>query len=272
MIGNDTNPITQSANLIWDINNNNLGIGKNPAQKLDVNGTIAATLFSGSGVSLTGLTEGQIPALTAAKIPDLDAVKITAGTIANARLPAAISVTSFAGDGASITNINATNIATGTINNARLPTDISVNSFTGNGASITNINATNIATGTINQDRISLTTQKIYGNFNTTNFAVIDDKIDLPPNYSFNITDYDSQTLFSVGTERKYKGKMTANYDDRNGVYKLITTDNRTDNKAVLNYKVGDKISIRNTANTANDYLLEGGFKYFNSLLLIKQP
>ena len=28
LIGNDTNPITQSANLIWDITNNNLGIGK----------------------------------------------------------------------------------------------------------------------------------------------------------------------------------------------------------------------------------------------------
>ena len=99
LIGNNTNPIVQTSNLIWDISNNNLGIGKNPAQKLDVNGTIAATLFSGSGASLTGLTEGQIPILTDAKIPNLDASKITAGTIANARLPAAISVTSFAGDG-----------------------------------------------------------------------------------------------------------------------------------------------------------------------------
>ena len=27
LIGNDTDPITQSANLIWDITNNNLGIG-----------------------------------------------------------------------------------------------------------------------------------------------------------------------------------------------------------------------------------------------------
>jgi hypothetical protein len=322
---------------------NNIGIGKtNPSatSKLDVNGTIAATLFSGSGASLTGLTEGQIPVLTAAKIPDLDAAKITAGTIANARLPAAISVTSlegdgtnitainasniatgtianarlpaaisvtsfegdgasitainasniatgtinnarlpaaisvtsFEGDGASITAINASNIATGTINNARLPTDISVNNFTGNGASITNINATNIATGTINEDRISLTTNKLYENFNTTNFAVIDDKIDLPANYSFNITDYDSQTLFSVGTERKYKGKMTANYDDRRGVYKLITTENRTDNVAVLNYKVGDKISIRNTANAITDYAMLDGFEYHMSTFLYKRP
>ena len=77
LIGNGTDPITQSANLIWDITNNNLGIGKNPAQKLDVNGTIAATLFSGSGASLTGLTEGQIPVLTAAKIPELPQSRIT---------------------------------------------------------------------------------------------------------------------------------------------------------------------------------------------------
>jgi hypothetical protein len=65
---------------------------------------------------------------------------------------------------------------------------------------------------------------------------------------------------------------MSANYDDRNGVYKLITTDNKTENVSVLNHKVGDKISIRNTSNTVNDYLLESGSKYFNSLLLIKRP
>jgi hypothetical protein len=140
--------------------------------------------------------------------------------------------------------------------------DIRATAFRGDGANITALNEANLV----------LTTQKIYERFNTTNFAIIDDKIDLPPNYSFNITDYDSQTLFNPSAERKYKGKMTANYDDRNGVYKLITTNNRTDNKAVLNYKVGDKISIRNTADPVNDYLLEGGFKYFNSLLLIKQP
>ena len=31
LIGNDTNPIIQSSKLVWDIQNNNLGIGKNPA-------------------------------------------------------------------------------------------------------------------------------------------------------------------------------------------------------------------------------------------------
>jgi len=72
LIGNNTNPIVQTSNLIWDISNNNLGIGKNPASKLDVNGTISATLFSGSGASLTGLTEGQIPELPQSRITDLE--------------------------------------------------------------------------------------------------------------------------------------------------------------------------------------------------------
>jgi hypothetical protein len=268
LIGNDTNPITQSANLIWDINNNNLGIGKNPAQKLDVNGTIAANLFSGSGASLTGLTEVQIPVLTAAKIPFLPQSRITG-------LEDFVSTTTTVVNqialGTGISNLDAAKL-TGTIANARLPTDISVNSFTGNGASITNVNASNIATGTINQDRITLTTQKIYGNFNTTNFAVIDDKIDLPPNYSFNITGYDSHTLHSGSVERKYKGRISANYDDRDGVYKLITTETSLTNKPILKYKAGDKITIRNTANPATDYLLYDNFKYFNSLVLIKRP
>ena len=76
MIGNNTNPIVQTSNLIWDISNNNLGIGKNPVTKLDVNGTVSATLFNGSGASLTGLTEGQIPVLTATKIPELPQTRI----------------------------------------------------------------------------------------------------------------------------------------------------------------------------------------------------
>ena len=188
LIGNNTDPIVQTSNLIWDISNNNLGIGKNPASKLDVNGTISATLFSGSGASLTGLTEGQIPELPQSRITDLefnmnsiyanlslltsglgienlDASKLT-GTIDNVRLPTDISVNSFTGSGASITNINASNIATGTIDNARLPAAISVTSFSGDGASITNINASNIATGTINNDRIALTTTKVFQHFN----------------------------------------------------------------------------------------------------------
>jgi hypothetical protein len=149
---------------------------------------------------------------------------------------------------------------------------VNATAFRGDGANITNVNATSITTGTINLDRISLTTTKLYQNFNTTNFAIIDDKIDLPPNYSFTITGYDSQTLFPPSTDRKYKGRMSCSYDDRNGVYKLLTTENKTDNIAVLQYKVGDKISIRNLANPKVDYLDYNGSKYFNSLVLYKRP
>ena len=124
LIGNDTNPITQSANLIWDITNNNLGIGKNPAQKLDVNGTIAATLFSGSGASLTGLTEGQIPALTVAKIPELPQSRITS---LEQFVSTTNSVINAIALGTGIENLDAAKL-TGTINNARLPAAISVTS------------------------------------------------------------------------------------------------------------------------------------------------
>jgi hypothetical protein len=39
-----------------------------PARKLDVNGTVSATLFRGSGESLKKITEGQIPRLPISKM------------------------------------------------------------------------------------------------------------------------------------------------------------------------------------------------------------
>jgi hypothetical protein len=225
LIGNDTNPITQSANLIWDITNNNLGIGKNPAQKLDVNGTIAATLFSGSGASLTGLTEGQIPVLTAAKIPSLDAATKLTGTIDNARLTSAISVTSFAGDDASITAINATNIGTGTINNARLPAAISVTSFAGDGASITNVNATNI-TGTIGvaNGGTGVTTfgmnRILYGSGGNGAIATLADLT------------FDGSTLTCYGEFATYKGITWIN-NQNSRLSRALTANNFTTGAAI---------------------------------------
>jgi hypothetical protein len=172
-----------------------------------------------------------------------------------------------------IPDLNAEKITAGTINNARLPTDISVNSFTGSGANITAINAAKITTGTIDNDRIALTTNKLYENFNTTNFAVIDDKIDLPPTYSFNITSYDSPTLYVPSEQRRLKGKFSAQYDDRQGLYSLVSTDNtKTTNKLILNYKNGDGINIRNIGDPKKDYFANGSIKEFLRILLVKRP
>ena len=114
---------------------------------------------------------------------------------------------------------------------------------------------------------------KLYGNFNTTNFTIIDDKIDLPPSYSFNITSYDSATLYLPSQDRRYKGKFSASYDDRQGLYNLVSTDiTKTNNKVILNYKNGDKINIRNTADPKKDYFLNGSVKSFLRVLLFKRP
>jgi hypothetical protein len=124
--------------------------------------------------------------------------------------------------------------------------DINATAFRGDGANITGLN----------QDNLVLTTQKIYERFSTTNFAIINDKIDLPPQYSINITAYDSTTLYSPSSDIRLKGKMSVSYDDRRNVYKLVSTETSiTNNVAVLKYKAGDKISIKNIADGKNDFI-----------------
>lgn len=77
---------------------------------LTVNGSIAATSITGSGAGLSGLTAGQIP--------NLDASKITSGTLADARIP----------------NLAGTKITSGTVADARLSSNVALrnspNTFT----------------------------------------------------------------------------------------------------------------------------------------------
>lgn len=97
-------------------------------------GTVTGNLFSGSGASITSLS----------------ASNVSSGTLDNARLPSAISVTSLAGSGSGITALNASNLSTGTVPDARFPSTLPAVS----GVNLTSLNASNIASGTINNSRL----------------------------------------------------------------------------------------------------------------------
>ena len=100
-----------SVNALAIIGSGSVGIGTTlPSRALDVVGDIHASgSVYGAGSSLTAL----------------NATNISSGTLDNAHLPSAISVTSLAGTGSNLTSLNATNISSGTLDNARLPATIS---------------------------------------------------------------------------------------------------------------------------------------------------
>ncbi len=98
-------------------------------------------MFSGSGVSLTGLTEGQIPTLPQSRITGLET-----------HFYSIVSVLSGITSGETISSLDESKL-TGTINNDRFPL------LTGD--KIPDLDAAKL-TGTINNDRIPLlTTTKI---------------------------------------------------------------------------------------------------------------
>jgi len=140
--------------------------------------------------------------------------------------------------------------------------DIKATEFRGGGANITglalenipDIPATKITSGTLHNDRLSLTGPKVYdGCENTTFILNPSNKVDIPPVYSFNITAFDR--LANTTATYLEAGKFTCTYEDRNGTYKLIPSYiPNPNNKVILNYRVGDKIVFKHTANTQYDY------------------
>ena len=139
--------------------------------------------------------------------------------------------------------------------------DIRATAFRGDGANITGLNQANLV----------LTTQKIYEKCEPKTFIINPgDKIDIPPVYSFNITAFDR--LANTTATYLEAGKFTCTYEDRNGTYKFIPTYiPNVNSKVLLNYRVGDKITFKHTANTQFDYMETPAVKWAR-LSVFKMP
>jgi hypothetical protein len=152
LFGNDSSPLGQSANLYWDNANTLLGINKtNPSTTLDVNGTITATSFTGSGLSISNIntanfSSGSLPVGSGGTGKSI----YTSGQIlfGNSNSNIDSSTNLFWDNTTSKLGINKTNPASnldvsGTI----------TGTFNGNGSAITSLNATNFSSGTLGTER-----------------------------------------------------------------------------------------------------------------------
>ena len=143
-----------------------LQVGQNPSTgngfsvdttgNVNTTGIVTASLFVGSGASLT----------------TLNASNITSGTLDNARLPSNINVgivtaTTFSGFGTDITGINASNISNGTLSNSRLSQNINTTS-----ATLTYLSVSGVTTST------NGFSGNLSGNVNSTGLSTFSGGID----------------------------------------------------------------------------------------------
>jgi hypothetical protein len=130
-----------------------------PATRLEVTGTLTASLFAGNAGSLTNLLPTAIVGtLNASQIPSLDASKLTSGTFNTALIPAldAAKVTTGTLDPNRVPALDAAKLATGVLDAARVP----------------GLDSAKLISGTLNDARLSANIARI-ADLVATNAALV---------------------------------------------------------------------------------------------------
>lgn len=179
----DTDINIDSGTLVVDTSESRVGIGTtSPTQKLDVNGTVKATAFSGPASQVTVADESTDTTCFPLFVTDATgnvAPKSGSNLTFNSSTGALVA-TSFSGSGASLTALNGSQVTTGTIAAARVATlnqntTGSSGSCTGNAATATKL-ATARTIGGVSFDgsaNINLPGVNTAGNQNTTGSAAL---------------------------------------------------------------------------------------------------